>query len=66
MSQIANKINAAVEKESPFIQNVINEIQTVIVGQQYVLERLLIGVLAEGHILLEAWACKNFNHKNIG
>ena len=36
-----------------FIQNVINEIQTVIVGQQYVLERLLIGVLAEGHILLE-------------
>ena len=53
MSEVLTKINAAVEKESPFIQNVINEIQTVIVGQQYVLERLLIGVLAEGHILLE-------------
>ncbi|MAH80848.1 MAG: ATPase, partial [Rickettsiales bacterium] len=47
------KINATVEKESKFIQEVIKEIQTVIVGQQYVLERLLIGVLAEGHVLLE-------------
>lgn len=53
MSDVLTKINAAVEKESTFIQDVIKEIQTVIVGQTYVLERLLIGVLAEGHILLE-------------
>ncbi len=53
MSEVLTKINAAVEKESTFIQEVINEIQTVIVGQKYVLERLLIGVLAEGHVLLE-------------
>ena len=53
MSDVLTKINASVEKESTFIQDVIKEIQTVIVGQTYVLERLLIGVLAEGHILLE-------------
>lgn len=53
MSELLTKINDKVEKQSAFIKRSLSEMQKVIVGQQSVLERLLIGVLAEGHILLE-------------
>ncbi len=46
-------INEKVKKESGFIEAVLLEIQKVIVGQKYLLERLLVGLLANGHILLE-------------
>ncbi|KPL00482.1 MAG: ATPase [candidate division Zixibacteria bacterium SM23_73_3] len=46
-------IQEKVEKESLFIQELLAEMGKVIVGQKYLVERLLIGLLANGHILLE-------------
>ena len=48
-----NKINAQIKKDSEFIDLLLIEINKVIVGQKYMLERLLIGLLCKGHILLE-------------
>lgn len=53
MALSLNEINALVEKESDFVQSILSESGKVIVGQNYVLNRLLIGVLVGGHILLE-------------
>lgn len=47
------KIGEKVREESGFVQRVRDEIGKVIVGQKYVVERLLVGMLANGHILLE-------------
>jgi MoxR-like ATPase len=46
-------INEKVRKESAFVEAVYMEIGKVIVGQKYLLERLLIGLLANGHVLVE-------------
>lgn len=46
-------INEKVKKESAFVQKLIQEMEKVIVGQRYLLERLLVGLLANGHILIE-------------
>lgn len=46
-------INEKIEKESAFIDLLIFEMNKVIVGQRYMVERLLIGLLGRGHILLE-------------
>ena len=53
MSEALSHINDLVKKESEFVQAVFQEVGRVIVGQQYVVERLLIGILTGGHILLE-------------
>jgi MoxR-like ATPase len=47
------EINEKVKQESVFIVQLTNEIGRVIVGQQYIVERMLIGLLSNGHILLE-------------
>jgi len=46
-------INQKVRDESSFAQQLTGEIHRVIVGQKYMVERLLIGLLTRGHILLE-------------
>lgn len=46
-------INEKIEKESGFVEKLTSEVGKVIVGQQYMIERLLIGLLANGHVLLE-------------
>ena len=46
-------INDAVEKTSAFVRPLFGEMGKVIVGQSYLLERLVIGLLANGHVLLE-------------
>ena len=46
-------INEKIEKESAFVDLLILEMNKVIVGQKHMIERLLIGLLGEGHILLE-------------
>jgi len=53
MSEELNKINTLVEQSSPFIEKLLEESSKVIVGQHYIMERLLIGILTNGHILLE-------------
>ena len=46
-------INEKVKKESAFIEGLLLETQKVMVGQKYLMERLLLGLLANGHILIE-------------
>ncbi|MCD8404223.1 MoxR family ATPase [Tenacibaculum pacificus] len=46
-------INEKVERESAFVDVLTNEMNKVIVGQKHMIERLLIGLLGNGHILLE-------------
>ncbi len=53
MDKDIQQIQEIVEKESVFVQKLTSQISTVIVGQKYMIERLLIGILADGHILLE-------------
>ena len=47
-------INEKIERESAFVDLLTFEMNKVIVGQKYMVERLLIGLLGQGHILLEA------------
>ena len=47
------EIQAKVEQESSFVQKLNEQMSSVIVGQKYLLERLLVGILANGHILIE-------------
>jgi MoxR-like ATPase len=47
------EINELVKKESVFTAQLMSEMGKVIVGQQYLLERMVISILANGHILLE-------------
>jgi len=53
MNQDIQAINAKIQEESRFIETLTQEVSKVIVGQKYMVERLLIGLLADGHILLE-------------
>jgi MoxR-like ATPase len=48
-----NEINQKVRNESGFVEQLIGEVHRVIIGQKYMIERLLIGLLTRGHILLE-------------
>ncbi|MCF7842379.1 MAG: AAA family ATPase, partial [Lentisphaeria bacterium] len=47
------QLNEEIKRESQFIEILESEIGKVIVGQQYLVRRLLVGLLANGHILLE-------------
>jgi len=49
MQELGEKI----EKSSAFIEDIYKELSKVIVGQQYMIDRLLVGLLADGHVLLE-------------
>ncbi|OGW76023.1 MAG: ATPase [Omnitrophica bacterium RBG_13_46_9] len=53
MSEGITAINEKVRKESAFVEALKMEIGKVIVGQKYLVERLLVGLLANGHILIE-------------
>lgn len=46
-------LNEKIKRESAFIDLLINEIGKVIVGQKAMVERLIVGLLSNGHILLE-------------
>ncbi len=53
MQHDMDAINEKVKNESLFVEKLLAEMRKVIVGQKYLLERLLIGILANGHILVE-------------
>ena len=48
-----SSLNEKIERESAFVDVLTREINKVIVGQKEMVERLLIGLLGQGHILLE-------------
>ena len=47
------ELNAQVEREALFLHGLLAEVNTVMVGQETMVERVLIALLADGHILLE-------------
>lgn len=47
------ELNEKIEKESSFVDLITMEMNKVIVGQKHLVENLMIGLLADGHILLE-------------
>lgn len=53
MGQGVMIINEKVKEASSFVEDLVREIEKVIVGQKYLIERLLVGLLANGHVLLE-------------
>ncbi len=53
MDQSIKVIHEKVKQASVFVQALKQEIGRVIVGQDYLIERMLIGLLADGHVLLE-------------
>ncbi len=46
-------INEMVQRESALVDGIMHEVQKVIVGQEGMVERMLIGLLTGGHVLLE-------------
>ena len=46
-------LNEKIKQESSFVDLLFNEISKVIVGQKAMVERLVVGLLANGHVLLE-------------
>ena len=56
MSEIAvniKELNEKIQKESSFVDMVTLEMKKVIIGQKHLIDSLLIGLLSDGHILLE-------------
>jgi MoxR-like ATPase len=49
----ARELNEIVARESAFVDKIQSEVGKVIVGQTYMIERILIGLLTGGHVLLE-------------
>ena len=48
-----NELNERIERESLFVDTLSREVGKVIVGQRHLIDTLLIGLLSNGHILLE-------------
>ena len=55
MSQVVDikELNERIEQKSAFVQTLVTGMNRVIVGQKHLIESLLIGLLSDGHILLE-------------
>ncbi|MBL7075108.1 MoxR family ATPase [candidate division KSB1 bacterium] len=53
MNKDIQVINETIKEQSAFVDKLVSEVGKVIVGQKYMVERLLIGLLSNGHILLE-------------
>ena len=47
------ELNERIERQSAFVTNIITGMDQVIVGQKHLVESLLIGLLSDGHVLLE-------------
>ena len=52
MADVA-EISARIERESAFLREVVSEVESVIVGQRALIDGMLIGLLADGHVLIE-------------
>ena len=53
LTEEITQINEKVKEYSCFIEKIITEIEKVIIGQTYLIERLLVALLANGHLLIE-------------
>ncbi len=48
-----NEVAARIEKDSAFLKDIFSEVENVIVGQRALIHGMLIGLLADGHVLIE-------------
>jgi MoxR-like ATPase len=53
MEKEIQAIHEMVQVRSAFVENLLSEVRKAIVGQRYLLDRLLIGILTGGHVLVE-------------
>jgi MoxR-like ATPase len=53
MAQSVEAIRRSVEEQSSLVANIRREISRVVVGQEYLVDRLIVGLLANGHVLIE-------------
>ena len=53
MNDNVEQVNALVEQQGRFVRDLMTAMEQTIIGQRYMLERLLVGLLANGHVLLE-------------
>ncbi|WP_428278314.1 AAA family ATPase [Candidatus Palauibacter sp.] len=53
MSHDIEAIQEKIREQSAFVERLVDEVGRVIVGQRTMVERLLIGLLADGHVLME-------------
>ena len=56
------ELNERIEKQSAFVTNLMAGMDQVIVGQKHLVESLLIGLLSDGHILLEGIEAGDARH----
>ncbi|MEE1092920.1 MAG: ATPase, partial [Prevotella sp.] len=47
------ELTIRIEQQSSFVNSIVNGMKNVIVGQKHLIDSLLIGLLSDGHILLE-------------
>lgn len=53
MTQSITELNRRIQKEAGFVQDLITEVRRIIVGQDYLINRLLIALFTNGHVLIE-------------
>lgn len=53
MNHDIEAIQEKIQTESAFVSRLLDEVGRIIVGQRYMVERLLVGLLADGHVLME-------------
>lgn len=53
MSETVQSVQDRVQREAASVEQLLTEVRRVIVGQKYLLERMVIGLLTRGHLLLE-------------
>jgi len=46
-------LNERIRSESAFVGDILKQVESVIVGQKYVVERLLVALISQGHVLIE-------------
>jgi MoxR-like ATPase len=53
MEKTISEITEKIKEKATFVAKLTSEIEKVIVGQKYMIDRILVGLLADGHILIE-------------
>lgn len=53
MERSIQELNQQIQREANFLQNIVSEVRRTIVGQDYLINRLLIALLSNGHVLIE-------------
>lgn len=53
MSTETNEVKSRIEEQSALLETLFKAVETIVVGQKFMIERLVIGLLTGGHVLLE-------------